>query len=209
MTASRPVMLQSAVITAPSPPPAAVSSCLQPLNYYGHRHHGPAVRKEIMLLIDCKALILLVFLYNPSDFVDIGSCCKHPYEGKSAFRHFSDIQCASTDHCAAQPPFFRQLSFVSQCNGYRFCGPAWLAVQLPPTVCLLSKQHSQAGEPQLTQSRIQTDIRSKILKNKIIERVRTAICLLPCRCRSRIAPQTITPSRRRFWSSVPWLTIVR
>ena len=93
--------LQSAVITAPLPPPAAVSSCLQPLNYYGYRLRGPAVRKEIMLLINCKALILLVVLYNPSDFVDIGSCCKHPYEGKSAFRHFSDIQCASTDHCAA------------------------------------------------------------------------------------------------------------
>ena len=101
MTASRPVMLQSAVITAPVPPPAAVSSCLQPLNYYGHRHRGPAVRKEIMLLINCKALILLVFLYNPSDFVDISNCCKHPYEWKSSFRHFSDIQCTSTAHCVA------------------------------------------------------------------------------------------------------------
>ena len=62
--------------------------------------------------------------------------------------------------------FFRQLFSVSQCNGYPFRGPVWLEVQLPPTVCLLSKQHRRAGELRLTQSCIQTDIQSKDLEEQ-------------------------------------------
>ena len=77
--------------------------------------------------------------------------------------------------------FFRQLSSVSQCNGYRFRGPAWLAAQLPPTVCLLSKQHRQAGEPQLTQSSLQTenDIRSLQREKDDQASFRTRVCPLP------------------------------
>ena len=73
--------------------------------------------------------------------------------------HF--IQCASTDHCCFSH-FFKQLSLSVSATVTAIAARHGWQYNFHPLGCLLGKPHRRAGEPELTQSHIQTviDIRS-------------------------------------------------